>query len=53
MGNVLVQARRAGAVGRDLASMRALVRETHRVRRYEPRGEEKAWAAAATRVARG
>jgi sugar (pentulose or hexulose) kinase len=37
LGNVLVQARALGAVGPDLASMRALVRETQPIVRYEPR----------------
>jgi rhamnulokinase len=36
LGNVLVQARALGAVGDDLPAMRALIRRTHRVRRYEP-----------------
>jgi rhamnulokinase len=41
LGNVLVQARAHGAVGRDgaadLAALRALVRRTQQVRRFEPR----------------
>jgi len=37
LGNVLVQARAHGAVRGDLATLRALVRATHPVRRYEPR----------------
>ncbi|MFG2043203.1 rhamnulokinase family protein [Dactylosporangium sp. NPDC048998] len=37
LGNVLVQARALGAVGPDLAAMRALVRETQPIVRYEPR----------------
>jgi sugar (pentulose or hexulose) kinase len=36
LGNVLVQARALGAVGDDLAALRTLIRNTHRVRRYEP-----------------
>jgi rhamnulokinase len=36
LGNVLVQARALGADLPDLASMRALVRRTHDVRRHEP-----------------
>ena len=36
LGNVLVQARALGADLPDLAAMRALVRRTHDVRRYEP-----------------
>lgn len=38
LGNVLVQARALGADLPDLAAMRALVRRTHDVVRYEPRG---------------
>ena len=52
LGNVLVQARRAGLVGPDLASMRALLRATQRVVRYEPRGSGARWAAAAERIRR-
>jgi len=37
LGNVLVQARAHGAVRGDLATLRALVRATHPVRRYQPR----------------
>ena len=38
LGNVLVQARALGEDLPDLASMRALVRETQELRRYEPAG---------------
>jgi rhamnulokinase len=37
LGNGLVQARALGADLPDLAAMRALVRRTHEVRRFEPR----------------
>ncbi|HVL52961.1 MAG TPA: FGGY-family carbohydrate kinase, partial [Vitreimonas sp.] len=37
LGNVLVQARAHGRIRGDLATLRALVRATHPVRRYEPR----------------
>jgi len=37
LGNVLVQARAQGAVTGDLAGLRALVRRTQAVRRYDPR----------------
>ncbi|MFC4785576.1 rhamnulokinase [Nocardioides sp. MAHUQ-72] len=37
LGNVLVQARALGVDLPDLAAMRALVRGTHQVRRFEPR----------------
>jgi sugar (pentulose or hexulose) kinase len=50
LGNVLVQARRAGLVGPDLGSMRRLLRATQQVRRYEPGGDADRWAAAAARV---
>jgi rhamnulokinase len=49
VGNVLVQARALGAVGRDLDSMRQLVRETQPLKRYEPCGQASAWQAAARR----
>lgn len=38
LGNVLMQARALGAVRDDLPAMRALIRATHPVRRYEPAG---------------
>lgn len=43
LGNALVQARALGADLPDLAAMRALVRATHDVRRYEPAGSRAAW----------
>jgi sugar (pentulose or hexulose) kinase len=50
LGNVLVQARALGADLPDLAAMRALVRRTHDVRRFEPDlGLD--WDAAEARVA--
>ncbi|SEG80285.1 rhamnulokinase [Thermomonospora echinospora] len=49
LGNVLVQARAFGVV-KDLAEMRELVAATQPLRRYEPAGDEHAWAAAASRV---
>lgn len=45
-GNLLVQAAAAGDVGDDLASMRAVVRASTRIRRYEPSGDRAAWARA-------
>jgi rhamnulokinase len=50
LGNVLVQARRAGAIGGGLAEMRALLRGTSAIRRYPPGGDERAWAEAEARV---
>jgi rhamnulokinase len=49
LGNVLVQARALGIV-KDLAEIRALVAGTQPLRRFEPRGEEAAWASSAARV---
>ena len=37
LGNVLVQARAGGLVAGDLEALRALVRATQEIRRYEPR----------------
>jgi rhamnulokinase len=50
LGNVLVQARALGAVQGGLDSLRALVRKTQPVRRYEPSGDEAAWCAAEQRL---
>ena len=36
IGNLLVQARALGALSGDLEALRALIRATHPVRRYEP-----------------
>lgn len=52
LGNVLVQARARGLVG-DRAEMRQLVAATQDLRHYTPRGDERAWAAAAARVGLG
>jgi rhamnulokinase len=38
LGNALIQARAHGAAPADLAGLRALVRETQPVRRFEPSG---------------
>jgi len=53
LGNGLVQARALGADLPDLAAMRALIRRTHDVRRYEPHsgaGTQAGWDAAAARL---
>jgi rhamnulokinase len=50
LGNVLVQARALGAGPGDLAGMRALLRATQPLRRFEPAGKAAAWAAAARRI---
>ncbi len=46
VGNVVVQARAAGVVRGGLEELRALVRTTQALRRYEPQDGESAWAAA-------
>lgn len=51
LGNALVQARALGVDLPDLAAMRRLVRETHALRRFEPRAGLE-WDAAERRVAR-
>ena len=51
LGNVLVQARAAGVIGGDLAALRAVLRETQQIVRYEPRGADAAWREAAGRIA--
>jgi rhamnulokinase len=50
LGNVLVQARAAGLVGPDLVALRAVLRGSQRIERYEPRGDERRWAAAEARL---
>jgi rhamnulokinase len=50
LGNVLVQARALGEPLPDLSAMRALVRATHRLRRYPPQGRPADWDAAESRV---
>jgi rhamnulokinase len=51
IGNVLVQARAAGAAASDLPGLRALVRDTQPLRLYEPRRSQE-WHAAERRLAR-
>ncbi|TDB76940.1 rhamnulokinase family protein [Micromonospora sp. KC723] len=53
LGNILVQARAAGVVGGDLGALRSLLRETQRLVRYEPRGDQPAWQAAEHRMGGG
>ncbi|MFD7153557.1 rhamnulokinase family protein [Kribbella sp. NPDC059898] len=50
LGNVLVQARALGEPLPDLDAMRALVRSTHSLRRYDPQGKPADWDAAESRV---
>ncbi|MEI4271226.1 rhamnulokinase family protein [Klenkia sp. LSe6-5] len=53
LGNVLVQARAAGTVTGGLPELRALLRATQDVVRYEPGGDPGAWAAAERRTTGG
>jgi rhamnulokinase len=50
LGNALVQARAAGVVEGGLGDLRRLLRHTQDLRRYEPSGDERSWAAAARRI---
>jgi rhamnulokinase len=50
IGNLLVQARTLGADLPDLATMRALVADTHPVRRYQPTGAPDPWDQAERRL---
>jgi sugar (pentulose or hexulose) kinase len=50
LGNALAQARALDAAPRELAGLRALVRGTQELRRFEPRGDQRPWAAAARRL---
>lgn len=52
LGNVLVQARTAGVVSGGLGELRGLVAAGGGLRRYEPQGDPRAWAAAADRLRR-
>ncbi|HEY2521807.1 MAG TPA: rhamnulokinase family protein [Streptosporangiaceae bacterium] len=51
LGNALVQARTMGAAPGELEGLRSLVRETQELRRFEPRGDPRAWVAAEQRLA--
>ena len=50
LGNVLVQARTAGAISGDLSALRALLRQTQQIMRYEARGDAAAWQAVERRL---
>jgi rhamnulokinase len=50
LGNILVQARMLGAAPGDLGGMRALLRDTQRVRRFQPASDGRPWQAAADRI---
>nr|WP_307808110.1 rhamnulokinase family protein [Streptomyces oryzae] len=49
-GNVLVQARTAGAVSGPLSALRGLVRSSVRLRQYAPTGDHSLWEQAAARL---
>ncbi|WP_262704194.1 MULTISPECIES: rhamnulokinase [Streptomyces] len=51
LGNVLVQARTAGAITGGLPELRALLHSTQPLRQYEPTGDHSAWDRAAARLA--
>jgi rhamnulokinase len=51
LGNALVQARAVGAVHGGLTDLRALVRDTQRLRHYQPSGDQTRWRRAAGRLA--
>jgi rhamnulokinase len=46
LGNVLVQARAARVIDGDLGALRALLRQTQEIVRYEPGGDPEAWRSA-------
>jgi FGGY family of carbohydrate kinases, C-terminal domain len=50
LGNILIQARALGSGPGDLDAMRALLRATQPLRRYDPSGSPAAWDAAARRI---
>jgi len=50
LGNVLVQARAAGEIDGGLAALRAVLRQTQQIVRYEPGGDRAEWRAAAKRI---
>jgi rhamnulokinase len=50
VGNILVQARALGAAPADLGGLRALVRASSRLRRFQPEGSRYRWRAAADRI---
>jgi rhamnulokinase len=50
LGNVLVQARTAGVLHGGLGALRALLRDTQEIVRYEPAGDPAAWRSAERRI---
>ncbi|MDT0347344.1 rhamnulokinase [Streptomyces litchfieldiae] len=53
LGNILVQARAAGAVRGGLGALRSLLRATQPLRHHEPSGDRTAWDRAAARLTGG
>jgi rhamnulokinase len=53
LGNVLVQARAAGAVSGSLSDIRSLLHRTQPLRQYEPSDDRNSWDLAAARIAGG
>jgi rhamnulokinase len=53
LGNALVQARTLEVAPHDIEGLRALVRQTQELRRFEPRGDQGVWASAEQRLAAG
>ncbi|WP_351225524.1 rhamnulokinase family protein [Streptomyces sp. NPDC002133] len=53
LGNILVQARAAGAVAGDLSELRKLLYDTQELRRHEPTGDLRAWERAEALVTGG
>jgi sugar (pentulose or hexulose) kinase len=50
LGNILVQARSAHVLTGGLEALRALLRETQEIKRYEPAGDASAWRDAERRL---
>jgi rhamnulokinase len=50
VGNILVQARALGVAPSDLSGLRALVRASSQLRRFQPAGSPASWEAAARRL---
>lgn len=50
LGNILIQARALGAVGAGLTDMRALIRATQPIRRFEPHGSNVVWRETESRL---
>jgi rhamnulokinase len=51
LGNALIQARTLGALPAGLPELRAVVRSSHRLARFQPEGNSRRWLAAQDRLA--